>query len=428
MVRTDLLKKLDGFRDEYAPAYYEDADLCARIAQAGFRVVYDPLVVIHHYEYGSATAVRAVQAQSDRSRRVFVRENSSFLRSRYIADQRTTVFARSVSVERRILFIEDQVPLRAMGSGFVRSNDILTVMASLGFRVTIFPIFGSRLDVAAIYADIPETVEVMYDSSLEDLSEFLDSRDGYYETIWVVRTHNLDRIRPIVERHVVGKGRPPRIILDTEAVASLRNAARADLRGDAFDLETAAANEFQNASFCQNIIAVTETEARFLRTLGFADVSLMGHIRKLAITTRSFVERKGLLFVGAIHEIDSPNYDGLCWLVDDVLPLVEKELGYETRLTIVGYTADGVTLDRGVVQNQRFFGHRGRTEAPVHEGRIRFADGSVGRRPTSPGQARRGWIGPRPSSVNQCGWPWPLINSRGLLPFRSARRLRMKRR
>jgi len=186
----------------------------------------------------------------------------------------------------------------------------------------------------------------MYDRTLEDLSAFMESREGYYETIWVARTHNLDRIRPIVERHVVGKGRPPRIILDTEAVASLRNAARAALRGDAFDLEAAAANEFQNAWFCQNIIAVTETEARFLRILGFADVSLMGHIRKLAITTRSFVERQGLLFVGAIHEIDSPNYDGLCWLVDEVLPLVEKELGYETRLTIVGYTADGVTLDR----------------------------------------------------------------------------------
>ena len=346
MVRADLLKTLNGFRAEFAPAYYEDADLCARISQAGFRVVYDPSVVIHHYEYGSAAAVRSVQAQSDRSRRVFVRENKNYLRSRYIADLRTTIFARSASVERHILFIEDQVPLRALGSGFVRSNDVLKVMASLGFRVTVFPIFSSGSDVAAIYADIPETVEVMYDRSLEDLAEFLDRRDGYYETIWVARTHNLDRIRPSVERHVVGKGRPPRIVLDTEAVASLRNAARAALRSEAFDLEAAAANEFQNASFCQDIVAVSESEAHFLRSLGFADVSLMGHIRELAITKRSFVERRGLLFVGAIHAIDSPNYDGLCWFVDDVLPLVEKELGFETRLTIVGYTADGVTLDR----------------------------------------------------------------------------------
>ena len=53
-----------------------------------------------------------------------------------------------------------------------------------------------------------------------------------------------------------------------------------------------------------------------------------------------------MLFVGAIHEQDSPNYDSLCWFADNVLPLVERELGWETRLTIVGYTAPGVRMDR----------------------------------------------------------------------------------
>jgi glycosyltransferase involved in cell wall biosynthesis len=44
--------------------------------------------------------------------------------------------------------------------------------------------------------------------------------------------------------------------------------------------------------------------------------------------------------------VNSPNYDGLCWFVDEVLPLVEQELGWETRLHIVGYTGAGVSLDR----------------------------------------------------------------------------------
>lgn len=53
-----------------------------------------------------------------------------------------------------------------------------------------------------------------------------------------------------------------------------------------------------------------------------------------------------MLFVGAIHETDSPNHDSLVWFVDEVLPLVERELGWETRLTIVGYTAPGVSMER----------------------------------------------------------------------------------
>jgi O-antigen biosynthesis protein len=47
-----------------------------------------------------------------------------------------------------------------------------------------------------------------------------------------------------------------------------------------------------------------------------------------------------------MHDMACPNYDSLCWFADDVLPLVEQELGPETRLTIAGYTADDVTLDR----------------------------------------------------------------------------------
>jgi glycosyltransferase involved in cell wall biosynthesis len=53
-----------------------------------------------------------------------------------------------------------------------------------------------------------------------------------------------------------------------------------------------------------------------------------------------------MLFVGAIHTADSPNYDSLHWFADEVLPLVEKELAWETRLTVVGFVAPGINLDR----------------------------------------------------------------------------------
>ena len=78
----------------------------------------------------------------------------------------------------RVLFIEDTVPLRTIGSGFVRSNDLIQVMASLGYQLTVFPINGSRFDIASVYRDMPETVEVMHDRSIDSLAEFLAERDG----------------------------------------------------------------------------------------------------------------------------------------------------------------------------------------------------------------------------------------------------------
>ena len=53
-----------------------------------------------------------------------------------------------------------------------------------------------------------------------------------------------------------------------------------------------------------------------------------------------------MLFVGAIHQVDSPNYDGLMWFVREVLPLIEQELGWETRLTVAGYIGPEVSLEQ----------------------------------------------------------------------------------
>lgn len=54
-VDTALFRKLGGFDDAYAPAYFEDTDLCTRIWKAGRRVVYDPSIAVLHMENASTT-------------------------------------------------------------------------------------------------------------------------------------------------------------------------------------------------------------------------------------------------------------------------------------------------------------------------------------------------------------------------------------
>jgi len=53
-----------------------------------------------------------------------------------------------------------------------------------------------------------------------------------------------------------------------------------------------------------------------------------------------------MLFVGAIHRVDSPNYDSLCWFVDQVLPLIERVLTARTLLTIAGHVAPDIDMSR----------------------------------------------------------------------------------
>jgi glycosyltransferase involved in cell wall biosynthesis len=50
LVRRSLWEQLGGFDCGYAPAHYEDIDLCFRIRQAGKRVVVQPKALVVHFE------------------------------------------------------------------------------------------------------------------------------------------------------------------------------------------------------------------------------------------------------------------------------------------------------------------------------------------------------------------------------------------
>ncbi len=331
LTRTALARELGGFDEDFAPAYYEDADFCLRTAGAGRRVIYDPAILVRHLEYGSSAGAAAAAAQMATQREVFCRKHLSRLRLRYTADARAPLFARTAAPGRgRVLFIEDQVPLRRLGQGFVRSNDIVAALAAMGYHVTVYPLHPSGFDAAAIYADMAETVEVMHDRRLVDLETFLRARRGYYDTIWICRTHNLDQVKPILEQVGTDLTGGARIVLDTEAIAALRAAERRRMAGGGdFDVGAAIRAEFTNAWFCQCIVAVSEAEAERLRTLGFADVAVLGHSRAPTPTPRPFDARSGMLFVGAIPEPDCPNLDALLWFAEHALPLIEAELGHE---------------------------------------------------------------------------------------------------
>ena len=342
LVRAEPVRALGGF-DADLPPGAQAADLGLRLAEAGQRVVYDPAML--GFRHG---AQAAAEAGADSAAALDARHGTR-LRFRYLPDPRVEVFARAPGpAGRRVLFIEDTVPLRRLGSGFVRSVELIGAMAELGHAVTVLPLGPPAASPAAGFADLPDTAEILHDRAAEDLEDLLRDRPGFFDVIWVARTHNLDRIRDALDRGLAGAGRKPLLVLDTEAIAALREAGRARLPGQerAFDLPGALAAEFRHAVRCDRIVAVSEAEAAMLRELGFPAVGTIGHIRTLRLTPRPFAERAGLLFLGAMHEPGAPNHDALEWFADEVLPLIERALRWETRLTVAGHVDPSVDLGR----------------------------------------------------------------------------------
>jgi GT2 family glycosyltransferase/glycosyltransferase involved in cell wall biosynthesis len=367
MLRTALVRQLGGFDDAYRPAYYEEADLCVRLRKSGWRTLYDPSVVIQHFEYGSADATASTRLMA-RNHAIFVDRHRDYLRYQHPARARNAVHARSPRPIQagqiqggqiqagtdaparearalRILFIEDRIPLRRLGAGYVRSNDIIHAMAGLGHAVSVFPIYAATASVIEIYRDLPETAEVLYERGMESLAGFIEARAGYYDIVWIGRTHNLERLLPILgdsSQALPAHG----LVLDTEAIAAPRSLEQDRVLGQpqTESLEQALRRELACAYFCQKIIAVSDHDASLVRQAGHSNVCVLGHMRQPCPTPSSWSQRRHLLFLGAIHDPGSPNHDSLEWFVGQVLPLLEGRLPPDVRFTVAGFVRQGIDL------------------------------------------------------------------------------------
>ncbi len=350
LLRTQLVQDVGGFDMRYAPAYYEETDLCVRLAQRGWQIVYDPAIAVRHHEFGSAQSTDRATQQMAKNQVVFREAHADWLKTRPDSS-----FRRSAELEHkpaswqggqglRILYVDDTIPRRRLGSGFVRSNDIANGLAALGHAVTVFPANGTRESIVGLRREFAPEIEIIHDRNFSDLSVLFDVRGRGIDLIWVGRAHNLDRLAPLLRQWP--HGQRPQVVLDSEAVFSCRDAQAAKLEGRAFDLPTAVQHEFRNADLIDAIAAVNETEARLLHDILGRKSGVIGTMVPMRLTDGGFADRHGFLMVGAIHAPDAPNLNALHWLADAVLDQLEAELGFAPEITVAGYVAPGIDLSR----------------------------------------------------------------------------------
>ena len=115
-VRADALAAAGGFDDAYAPAYYEDADLCLALASRGGRTLYIPDSTVCHAKRASGSLGLA-QTLSERRRGPFAARWSAALVGRPHSLARPTpqrlLAARDAPADGRIL-VHDPAPLEEL--------------------------------------------------------------------------------------------------------------------------------------------------------------------------------------------------------------------------------------------------------------------------------------------------------------------------
>lgn len=336
LVRRAAFDEVGGLDLAFAPAYYEETDLCMRLRTAGWRVLYDPRAVVDHFEFASATSsARALDLQQQHHG-VFFDRHRAELTANHLPPGTSPLLARMRDGFRgRVLVIEDRVPFPSLGAGYPRSARLLHELVADGWFVTLYPLLFAQDDWEEIRARFPATMEVMLGYGELSLRRLLQVRRDYYDVIMICRPHNMRSFL-----NVCGRNLPKaNLIYDAEAIFAPRDVERLMLSGTAVSAARKRAlleEELQLARAAQTVVTVSELDAELFRNFGHPDVHVLGYALTPDPTLPAHGDRTDLLFVGALDDDPSPNTDSILWFAFEVMPHLDALIGSKYRLLVAG--------------------------------------------------------------------------------------------
>lgn len=355
LVRRDCFVQLGGFDRRYAPAYYEDVDLCFGLRRIGFKVMYCPDAVIIHHEGATAGTElntgykkcqilnRAKFCEKWRAELALQGPGPEITKQPPVTADRSRLTRRRPDFETlpeplsrplNLLVIDPILPLYDRAAGSLRLFTLLKIFLALGCRVTYIARNGlghtaCRQELEAmgilVYASDPEKMAALghpIKAPRIDLEAILSERT--YDLAWLSFYHIAEQYLPDIRRFSPGT----RIFIDTVDVHYLRESRQAELHGDDVLRRKAAEtqkHELEIYARADALVTVTEEDAKVLRApLPDLPYFVVPTIHALHPDAPAFNLRSGLLFVGNFNH--PPNQDAVKYFCRDILPLIRREL------------------------------------------------------------------------------------------------------
>jgi len=333
MITKSLFEAVGGFDEKYAPAYYEDTDLAFKVRQAGYKVLYQPLSEVIHYEgaTGGTDLATGTKKYQDINRSTFAETWAAELVKKPASGD--AAFLRQAPAGRKNIFVIDHyVPSPDRDSGSLRMFQLLKLLHQLGHRITFIP--DNLTDVPHYGNELRRRgIQVIHRPYIKKVRDYLILHGSECDAVILSRCDIAHKHIADVRMHAPQS----RIIFDTVDLHSLRAHREAQITTDPEALEKARQKEeLEYGVICQadETWVTSSVEQKLLQDKWpEKSIQLVSNIVDIPGSSTPFELRQGFLFIGGFQH--TPNTDAVLFFLKKIYPIVKERLR-EAKFYIIG--------------------------------------------------------------------------------------------
>lgn len=340
LLSTALWKQIGGFDERFAPAYCEDSDLAFEVRKAGYRVVYQPLSKVIHFEgVSNGTDVNGTglkRYQVENSRKLKEKWAEEFKKQCVNTGNPSPFRARERSQGREIILVVDHyVPTFDRDAGSKTTYQYLKMFLKKGYVVKFL---GDNFLHEEPYSTTLQQmgIEVLYgDEYAAGIWDWLKENGSEISYAYLNRPHIATKYVDYIKDYTSMK-----VIYYGHDLHFLRLGREYGLTGDI--------NIKREADYWKSVELTMMHKAAVSYYPSYVEVDAIrkidGSIHAKAITAYvydtfltdiqdDFAKREGLLFVGGFAH--PPNADAVLWFAREIFPGIRERIP-DIRFYVVG--------------------------------------------------------------------------------------------
>jgi GT2 family glycosyltransferase len=333
MITKSLFESVGGFDENYAPAYYEDTDLSFKVRKNGYKVLYQPLSEVIHYEGATAGTDLSTgpKKHQDINRTKFAETWAAELQTKPLSGD--LAFLHQPPLGRKnILVIDHHLPMSDKDAGSVRMFHILNILHQLGHRVTFIP---DNLANIPPYGDELQKrgIEIIYHPYFKKVRDYLISHGPEFDAVVLSRCD-------FARKHIADTrlyAPRSRIIFDTVDLHFVRTDREAQITRNPETREKARQQEeleYDLIDQADETWVVSSVEQKLLREARpDKSIEIVSTIAEVPGSKTPFALRRDWLFIGGFQH--RPNIDAVLFFVKNIYPLVSEHLR-DAKFYIIG--------------------------------------------------------------------------------------------